>query len=726
MKVMLLLSLALFFLLSLTACAVDRGDPKQKNETTTFQENTQYQDTIDIKTDVVMVYGIGGCEERIAKWKQRGYITHLMTGVAWGGYQDFLFGEWDGVNHEDCGQVDMNGNEINHGPTVPYMVPVRSYGKYLSEGVKKAIDAGADAIFLEEPEFWARAGYSEAFKREWQDYYDEPWQAQHTTPDAQYRSSKLKYYLYRRELTEVFNFVREYSKEIGRDVKCYVPTHSMVNYAWWGIVSPEASLVQIDGCDGYIGQVWTGTSRTRNFYKGVHKERTFESAFCEYGVLNNLVRSTGKRMYYLNDPVEDNGSYCWDDYKMNYESTLTASLLWTDVYHYEVMPWASRVFNGRYPARNLRDLGPDEDPVSIPREPIPDRYSAELMAICMELNNMNQKKIKWDCGTLQQGVLVSDTMMFQRMGPTPSDGAFGNFFGIAMPLIKRGMPAGPVQLENVNIKDYLKPYKVLYVTYEGMNPPREECHKYLADWVKKGGVLVFIDDDSDPYNNVKEWWNQDGKNYDFPRQHLFEALGAENKEGLQKIGKGALIYRAVSPTALSKLPNGADLMADIGKEACKAAGIAWKETNYFVLHRGPYVIGAGLDESEDPSVKTIKGRFVDIFDSELPVVSSVSLEPGKRVLLKDLASYPKAKGAVVASSSKILQESYAAGTLTFTSEGPDKTTCRTRILLPSEPVSVSCSQPGVEVQQQWDAASKTLLLKYPNSPYPYAFTVKVK
>jgi len=30
--------------------------------------------------------------------------------------------------------------------------------------IKRVIDAGIDAIYLEEPEFWARAGYSESFK----------------------------------------------------------------------------------------------------------------------------------------------------------------------------------------------------------------------------------------------------------------------------------------------------------------------------------------------------------------------------------------------------------------------------------------------------------------------------------------------------------------------------------------------------------------------------------
>ena len=50
-----------------------------------------------------------------------------------------------------------------------------------------------DECYLEEPGFWARAGWSDSFKREWQVFYDEPWQAPDSSPDAQYRASKLKF-----------------------------------------------------------------------------------------------------------------------------------------------------------------------------------------------------------------------------------------------------------------------------------------------------------------------------------------------------------------------------------------------------------------------------------------------------------------------------------------------------------------------------------------------------
>jgi hypothetical protein len=88
------------------------------------------------------------------------------------------------------------------------------------------IDAGAEAIHLEEPEFWVRGGYSEGFKREWRQHYGEEWQPPHSSVDAQWRASKLKYHLYRRALQQVFDHVQAWNRRTGRQVRCYVPTHS--------------------------------------------------------------------------------------------------------------------------------------------------------------------------------------------------------------------------------------------------------------------------------------------------------------------------------------------------------------------------------------------------------------------------------------------------------------------------------------------------------------------
>ncbi|HWB54137.1 MAG TPA: hypothetical protein VG722_08090, partial [Tepidisphaeraceae bacterium] len=448
------------------------GNRPQDEERLSFQTGEAWEPRINLNADVAMAYGIDKTlPDRLATWKEHGYIPEVMTGVAWGEYQDYVFGRWDGKSHLDEAQTMKSGEKIGHGGTVYYMSPGIDYGKYLCVGVKRALDAGARAIYLEEPEFWARAGWSEGFKREWQAYYHEPWQAPDSSPDAQYRASKLKYYLYRRALSQVFDFVKEYGKEHGRTIHCYVPTHSLINYASWRIVSPESSLLKV-GCDGYIAQVWTGTARWPNFYNGVEKERTFETAFLEYGVMQNLVRASGRRVWYLNDPVEDNANHSWHDYRTNWQSTLVASLLQPEVWHYEVMPWPHRVFTGKYPeSQPVRD--------DTPRVRIPGQYATELQAVISAMGDMKQPKdqVKWlSAGTSGVGVLVSDTMMFQRFGPDGSDGQLGSFYGLALPPLMDGLPVEPVQIETAN----LSPYKVLLLTYEGQKPPDPAFHKSLA------------------------------------------------------------------------------------------------------------------------------------------------------------------------------------------------------------------------------------------------------
>src|SRR5699024_4816411 len=223
-----------------------------------------------------------------------------------------------------------------------------SFLKYIKERhVKRVIDAGINVLFFEEPEFWARSGYSEAFKREWQVYYGFPWRAPHLSPENTWLSNKLKYELYYRALKEVSAYAKAYGRSKGMEVKCYVPTHSLVNYSQWQIVSPEASLASLPGIDGYIAQVWTGTSREPNVYDGVKKERVFETAFLEYGSMASMTAPTGRKMFFLTDPIEDR-SRDWDDYRRNYQATFTAQLLYPGINNYEVMPWPERIYEGLY------------------------------------------------------------------------------------------------------------------------------------------------------------------------------------------------------------------------------------------------------------------------------------------------------------------------------------------------------------------------------------------
>ena len=196
------------------------------------------------------------------------------------------------------------------------MCPAENYGTYLCTGVQRALDAGVAAVHLEEPEFWARAGYSEGFKREWQSFYHEPWQAPDSSVDAQWRALQAQIFPLRRALQQVFDYIRTYDTRSGKTgalLRRHPQACSTTPY--WHIVSPESSLARLNGCDGYIAQIWTGTDREPNVFRGVKKERTFETAFLEYGAMQNLVHATGRTIWYLDDPVEDNPRHDWTDYR---------------------------------------------------------------------------------------------------------------------------------------------------------------------------------------------------------------------------------------------------------------------------------------------------------------------------------------------------------------------------------------------------------------------------
>jgi hypothetical protein len=197
-----------------------------RTEKTAFQTGSSWRPEIDVRSDIAIVYGAGDrkgmtFEQRVKSWRDHGYQTHFMTGIAWGEYQDYFLGKWDGKNHQEIGQVERDGKVIWHGGGVPYIVPVQSFLDYMKTAViKKVIDAGISSIYLEEPEFWARAGYSEVFKKEWKSFYGFDWRPQHESAENTYLSHKLKYQLYYNAIKEVSAYAKSYGKEKGWRLRC--------------------------------------------------------------------------------------------------------------------------------------------------------------------------------------------------------------------------------------------------------------------------------------------------------------------------------------------------------------------------------------------------------------------------------------------------------------------------------------------------------------------------
>ncbi len=714
--------LMMFALCAALLSAVDAAPAPAGPDFTCFQEAGHYTTKLDIGSDMAVVYGVNASfAERVAQWREKGYSIGMMTGISWGGYDDY-YQTPDGFKRDEV-QTDKKGRLRMHGnsTTVGYNVPSDAYIEYIKKVVEPAVDLGAQAIFMEEPEYWAETGWSAAFQREWELFYNEPWQEPDSSVDAQYRASKLKYELYFKALRGVFQHIKARAAEQGKTVECHVPTHSLNNYAQWRIVSPMSHLMDLAEMDGYIAQVWTGTARSATVYRGARKERTFEAGFLEYSQMLGMVRPTGRKVWFLADPIEDNPNYSWNNYKLNYECTVISSLMWPEVYRFEVMPWPSRIFQGTYPKVDL-------DTKSGDREGIPADYATQLLTVINALNDMKQDEVEYDTGTRGVGVLVSDTLMFQRAAPTPSDPQLSNLFGLALPLVKHGLPAELVQMENLPQSNVLDGVRVLLMTYEGQKPLKAEYHAALDAWVRGGGALLFVDDGKDPYNHVREWWNDQGANNATPQDDLFARLGVAEgaKSAPQAVGKGWVRVLETAPSRLAKNGDGAEeLMRLVGKMLEKT-GETLRTQNYLKLRRGPYLIASVMDESVSDAPLELEGRFVDLFDAALPVVTRKTLRPDERGLLYDLDWAEKRLGAVkvAAAACRVRGEKVENGVLTFTTRGPEATRGRARILLPAEPKAV-IADPAVPVAQQWDAASRTLWLDFDNQAADLRFEVRV-
>ena len=678
---------------------------------TTFQTSSHWKPTIDVRSDAVMVYGTGSRPEmtfknRVESWQKRGYTTHFMTGIAWGGYSDYFTGKWDGKPHMDEGQKDAKGDTILHNPGTPYIVPTLNYLKYFKETqVKPVIDAGIREIFLEEPEFWAYAGYSDSFKREWQEYYGFPWRAQHLSAENTYLSNKLKYHLYYRALNEAFTYAKEYGKEKGMDIRCYVPTHSLINYSMWHIVSPEASLASMKNCDGYIAQVWTGTSRVPNYFNGARKERVFETAFLEYGSMESMTRPTGRKMFFLTDPIED-APKDWADYKQNYQATFTAQLLYPQIADYEVMPWPARIYEGLY-----RVSANSEEKARIPRF-----YSTQMQIMVNTLNFMPLSKNKVS-GSQGISVLMANSLMFQRsLEPVEGyeDPQLSNFFGLALPLLKRGVPVSITHLENTGYADTWKDVKVLLMTYSNMKPLDPKAHQDLADWVKQGGIIIYCGRDNDPYQRVLEWWNQNGNTYTAPSQHLFQLMQMPEKaeEGVYTYGKGRVyVVRQDPKEFVMQEANDQSLLSVIEKAYGK---LEYK--NHFYLERGPYTLAVVVDEDAVSSEPLqLNGSYIDLFDPKLPCLKQKTVNPGEQAFLFDIRAVgQKNRPQVLAAASRQSDESIGKKSYSFIAKSPAETDNVMRILLPKKPkeITASCSP----FTSEWDEDTHTLLLQFENHP----------
>ncbi len=700
--------------------------PSEKHAAVTlFRESRDISNSTAINADTVLVYGLdSSVPARIEKWKNAGYNTGLIADFSRGDFTDWLSGKVDGVSHSGDVQTDRQGKQILYAPGIPYIIPTIAFTEYYIKKILPFLESSIDCVCIESPGFSALAGYGEVFRAEWEIYYRQPWQPPHSSADAQYKASVLKAYLVTRAVDRIATMLKYEAKTVfGKDLKVYISVASAVDMALEKMICPVSDIASLNSVDGFIGKA---ADDDIDDSSRENRLKTFEASFLRYGLLQELVAGTGKKMFLSVSPVSDDPTQGWAEHRINYEKNLTAALMQPNVTGYEICPMPHRAMLGKYPRK----------PGSTPK-PIPGYYKTELLNLFSVLGDICGKESKAISGENPIGVLFSDNAMFQRIYPDGDSyekaynrgiDLFHSFYGLCMPLLERGIAVRPVQAENIAAHgSCLDKYRILILSYQFMKPESSRIHFALMEWIMRGGVLIVAGDRADTFNGISAWWNQNGNSFSCPDEHLMKILGlsrkadgifARNKkasqvlrslpEGIFPVKKGVVAVFGENPQYCINEKAYADFFCKTVISAASKAKIPVSASSTFALGRGPYKILSMPKETGKTSVP-INGLFVDLLSPELDVESFIVAESGARLFLYDLEEKKDCKPEIIAISANILDYTEDENGISFSAAAPEGVDCVCRLYCPS-PVRIT--EQDMEIPCQRDESGKTVLFRF--------------
>jgi hypothetical protein len=189
------------------------------------------------------------------------------------------------------------------------------------------------------------------------------------------------------------------------------------------------------------------------------------------------------------------------------------------------------------------------------------------------------------------------------------------------------------------------------------------------------------------------------------------------------VGRGVVVREALSPAALTHQADGAETVRQAVRQAAAAIKLPWKESNSLVLRRGPYIVAAGLDESApDAKPYVLRGRYINLFSSELAVADNVTVSPGARMLLLDVNGIQAAAPKVVAAACRVRDEKAVGNSLEFRADGVGDTNAVVQIASRTAPVEILVGGKPLDAAK-YDYQAGLLRLRFPNTAEPIPITV---
>ena len=194
-------------------------------------------------------------------------------------------------------------------------------------------------------------------------------------------------------------------------------------------------------------------------------------------------------------------------------------------------------------------------------------------------------------------------------------------------------------------------------------------------------------------------------------------------EGEYACGKGTVYVFRKDPKQYVMKEDGDRIYVEIVKRMYedKAKGGKLEFKNNFYLKRGMYELVSVMDESVSDKPYQLKGRFIDLFDPQLPVLAQKTVNPGEQAFLINLDQVKNPdQPQVLCGAARVYDEKVKKASYSFVAKSPAETTNVMRVLLPAAPKKVKIQDAeGEDIKEatsEWDEASRTLLLTFENSP----------
>lgn len=738
------------------------GYMNERLPATNMQTGQYWRPELDVRTEGIMLYAMNPRSDfvpNVKSWSEKGYVVEAMIGFNHDWNRSFANGSLDGKFRPYILQTLADGSIFEWpGTRQAAAVPTQEWIDYLCEFVSKLIESGVVNVYLEEPHYFFSAGYSDAFKQEWEKFYGEKWEDPRSSPQAWFKSGQLQAYLTYKGIEQVSRFIKENYPDVG----VYVASHSHMNQSDgpYSENVPNGMISQIPYVNGLLAQVWSNTAMVPSMSGGINQSRVGPMAYLGYSYFANLAQGSGKSMRFLGDPAADGEHLGWQKFKSVYEQTLVTSLLFPDVTLFETVPWPERVFHD--------NSSPDEQEAH-------SRYKTQVAAIFQALGDMkNQKEIQvsWTEHMDGIGIAISDTMNFQRWGPEGS--SINSFYGLSIPLVEAGIPVRIVPAESMTC-EYLQNLNTLIMAYDAFKPPSEDMHLLLKNWVHNGGVLILIAG-PDAYYDVDGWWVKAG--YEYPQTHLLQmlgmnisdgdfvlfqpndrtrfsnvrnsslakalgALGAAQQYGMlglrnvdnpaylrgniavafeQRFGDGALLYLGMDSMFVAKEFIGTEFVKRLVKYSIEEIhGKKYEEPGYLRVTRGRYV---AVWASSTRYV--VEGTYLDLCTHDLKVVTNKVINPGEvGFLLDPQFDRNTNEPCVVFSSSQVADIVQEESRMVISLVGPEGVSNFTVLGLPVGTKEDDISVKGVGASASWSYNKELGLLFVTIDDAPNRFELEV-